>query len=75
MEIKKIGFEIDSWSQEVECKNCQTKLSIYARDLRTYEKKRYYVYCAACNDSISIESLHVLLKQFVDKNGEESYYD
>ncbi len=81
MEIKKIGFEVDSWKQDIECQNCQTELSITNKDVRTPKRssKKYHIYCPACKSKIDltlwINNGPVLLSQFVDKNNSEDYDD
>lgn len=81
MEIKKIGFEVEAWKQDVECNTCQSKLFITNKDVRTPKRssKKYHVYCPACKSKIDLTLLvnneSILLSQFVDKNNSEDYYD
>lgn len=71
MEIKKIGYKIESCTKDIVCKGCGSELTLCHKDLKTTDRKKYYCTCKACNTYIEIDSkdFNLLLKQFIDRSG------
>ena len=71
MEIKKIGYDIETWNKDIVCKACGSELILCHKDLKTSDCKKYYCTCKACNNYIELDSanFNLLLKQFVNSQG------
>ena len=71
MEIKKIGYDIETWTKDMICKGCKSELTLSCKDLKTSDRKKYYCMCKACNTyaEVDLTGCSLLLKQFVDRSG------
>ena len=71
MEIKKIGYDIETWTKDIICKGCKSELTLCHKDLKTSDRKKYYCMCKACNTyaEVDLTGCSLLLKQFVNRSG------